>query len=115
MAPPTRPGVGAAAGWRAGVAGVATILGTVGTTFTIFFAMGRRPMDECLDTEWTKRYGCHPRTLPPISYTFNNLPERYCAIPGCVLASRLTENPAVRVLLLEAGGKDDATARIRRK
>ena len=89
MAPPTRPGVGAAAGWRAGVAGVATILGTVGTTFTIFFAMGRRPMDECLDTEWTKRYGCHPRTLPPISYTFNNLPERYCAIPGCVLASLL--------------------------
>ena len=88
--PPTRgPGVGAASGWQAGVAGVATILGTVGATFTIFFAMGRRPMDVCLDTEWTRRYGCHPRTLPPISYTFNNLPERYCAIPGCVLASLL--------------------------
>lgn len=26
---------------------------------------------------------------------------------GCLLAKRLTENPAVQVLLLEAGGKDD--------
>jgi choline dehydrogenase len=27
---------------------------------------------------------------------------------GCVLANRLTENPGIRVLLLEAGGEDDA-------
>ena len=26
---------------------------------------------------------------------------------GCVLANRLTRDPAIRVLLLEAGGQDD--------
>src|SRR5262249_53148203 len=29
---------------------------------------------------------------------------------GCVLAGRLTEDPAARVLLLEAGGRDDRLA-----
>ena len=72
--------------WRAGVAGVGTLVGTVSLTFATFYAVGRSPMDVCRDSEWTKRYGCNPRTLPPISYTFNHLPERYIALPGCLLA-----------------------------
>ena len=75
--------------WRAGVAGVGTLVGTVGLTFATFYAAGRSPMDVCKDSEWTKRYGCTPRTLPPISYTFNHLPERYIALSGCSLAGLL--------------------------
>ena len=82
-------GAGCVAGWKAGVAGVGTLAGTVSLTFATFYAAGRSPMDVCKDSEWTKRYGCNPRTLPPISYTFNHLPERYIALPGCLLAGLL--------------------------
>jgi len=49
----------------------------------------------------------NPCGVPPVDKTFDYIVVG-AGSAGCVLAARLTEDPNLRVLLLEAGGSDTA-------